>query len=111
MVGVFQIFPLEGIGIGKNGGRFVERHAMFFKIPGGFPSVPGEHNLCIYNNHHEPVKDETILAMARPIFCGCLWKLVSFDWLTSILTGSIKILTQAGSSARANKAGSIRAQE
>ena len=110
-VGVFQVFPLQCFGIGKHGGRFLERYAMFFKIPGGFSGIPGEHNLCIYSNYHQPVKDETILAMARPIFCGCLWKLLSFDWLTSILTGSIKILARAGSTASANKAGSIRAQE
>jgi hypothetical protein len=29
MVGVFQVFPLEGIRIGKNGGRFLERDAVF----------------------------------------------------------------------------------
>jgi hypothetical protein len=49
-VGVFQILPFEGIGIGKNGGRFLERDAMLCKIPGGFSGIPGEHNLCIYSN-------------------------------------------------------------
>ena len=39
------------------------------------------------------------------------WKLLTFDWLTSILTGSIKILTRAGSTAHAKKAGCIRARE
>jgi len=52
-VGVFQILPLEGIRIGKNGGRFLERDTMLFQIPGGFSSIPGEHNLCIYTNYHD----------------------------------------------------------
>lgn len=63
--GVFQVFPFERIGIGKNGGCFLERDAMLFKIPGGFSSIPGEHNLCIYNKYHEPVKGETSLAADR----------------------------------------------
>ena len=63
MMGVFQVFPFEGIRIGKNGGRFLERDAMLFKIPGGFPSIPGEHNLCIYNNYDGRVKGETHLVM------------------------------------------------
>ena len=65
IVGVFRVFPLEGIGIGKHSGRFLERDAMFFKIPGGFSGIPGEHNLCIYNNADAPVKLETILAADR----------------------------------------------
>src|ERR1700686_3467284 len=43
LVGVFQVFPLEGVGIGKNGGRFLERDAMLSYIPGSFSSIPGEH--------------------------------------------------------------------
>jgi hypothetical protein len=43
LVGVFQVFPLEGIGVGKNGGRFLERDAVLSQIPGGFSSIPGEH--------------------------------------------------------------------
>ena len=43
MVGVFQVFPLEGIRIGKNGGRFLERDAVLPKIPGGFSGIPGEY--------------------------------------------------------------------
>ena len=49
MAGVFQVLPLKGIGIRKYGDRLLERDAMLFKIPGGFSSIPGEHNLCIYN--------------------------------------------------------------
>jgi hypothetical protein len=108
---MFQVFPLEGIGIGKHGGRFLERDAMIFKIPGGFSSIPGEHNLCIYNNYHGPVKGELNTSADLCELCGHLWKLDSFDWLTSILAGSIKILTRAGSTACATKAGTIRAQE
>jgi hypothetical protein len=47
LVGVFQVFPLEGFGIGKNGGRFLERDAVPSQIPGGFSSIPGEH-ICVY---------------------------------------------------------------
>lgn len=65
LVGVFQVFPLEGLGIGKNGGRFLERDAVFFKIPGGFSGVPGEHNLCIYNKCHEVVKGVASVVMVR----------------------------------------------
>jgi hypothetical protein len=50
LVGMFQVFPFEGIGISKNSGRFLERDAMLLKIPGGFSGIPGERNLCIYNN-------------------------------------------------------------
>jgi hypothetical protein len=28
LVGVFQVFPLEGIGVSKNSGRFLERDAV-----------------------------------------------------------------------------------
>jgi hypothetical protein len=63
MMRVFQVFPFEGIGICKNGGCFLERDAMFLKIPGGFPNIPGEHNLCIYNNYDGRVKGETHLVM------------------------------------------------
>jgi hypothetical protein len=84
---------------------------MLFKIPGGFSSIPSEHNLCIYNNYDAPVKGETIVVLDSHELCGSLWKFSPFDRLTSIRTGSIKILTQACSTARANKAGSIRAQE
>jgi hypothetical protein len=38
-------------------------------------------------------------------------KSIYFLSLTSLPAGSIKILTRTGSTARANKAGSIRAQE
>jgi len=61
-MGVFQILPLEGIGVGEHSGRLLERDAMLFKIPGGFSSIPGEHNLCIYNNYHASVKGITISA-------------------------------------------------
>src|SRR4029077_12423922 len=104
-VGVFQVLPLEGIRIAKNGGRFLERDAMLFKIPGGFLGIPGEHNLCIYNNYLVLVKRETILVVDAHELCGCLWKLVPFDWLTSILAGSIKIQTRAGSTVCANNVG------
>ena len=77
-MGVFHIFPFEGIEIGKNGGRFLERDAMLLKIPGGFPGIPGEHNLCIYNNYPGCVKDETILVMYRLEFCGCPLEISSF---------------------------------
>ena len=40
---MFQVFPLERVGIAKNGGRFLERDAMLYEIPGSLPSVPGEH--------------------------------------------------------------------
>jgi len=40
-MGVFHIFLFECIGIGKNSGRFLERDAMLFKIPGGFSGIPG----------------------------------------------------------------------
>lgn len=33
---------------------------MLFKIPGGFSSIPGEHNLCIYSNYNEYVKGKTM---------------------------------------------------
>ena len=42
-VGVFQVFPLEGIRISKNGGRFLERDAVLPKVPGGFSGIPGEY--------------------------------------------------------------------
>jgi hypothetical protein len=64
MMGVFQVFPLEGLWVGENGGRFLERDAMLLMIPGSFSGIPGEHNLCIYNNYREPVKGEVILALA-----------------------------------------------
>jgi hypothetical protein len=83
-MGVFHIFPFECIGIGKNGGRFLERDAMLLKIPGGFPGIPGEHNLCIYNNYYACVKDETSLVTDRSKFRGCpleigSFRLVDFD--------------------------------
>jgi hypothetical protein len=111
IVGAFRVFPLEGIGIGKNSGRFLERDAMFFKIPGGF-SASQANTIYVYTIMRMHVS--SLKRFWRWIglkLCGCLWKSISFDWLTSILTGSIKILTQALSTARANKAGSIRAQE
>jgi hypothetical protein len=43
LVGVFQVFPLEGIRIGKYGGRFFKRDAVLSKIPGGFSGISGEH--------------------------------------------------------------------
>ncbi len=84
LVGVFQVFPLEGLGIGKHSGRFLERDAMLLKIPGGFSGIPGEHNLCIYNNYHGRVKDETIVVMGRLEFRSCpleidSFRLVDFD--------------------------------
>lgn len=63
MMRVFQVFPLEGIGIGKNGSRFLEGYAMLLKIPGGFSGIPGKHNLCIYNNYHRRVNRETIFVI------------------------------------------------
>src|SRR5258708_4609776 len=65
MIGMFHIFPLEGIGISKYGGRLLERDAMLFEIPGGFSGIPLEHTLCIYNNYGDGVKSETIAAVAR----------------------------------------------
>src|SRR5216683_1959618 len=73
-VGVFQVFTLEGIRIGKNGGRFLERDAVLPKIPGGFSGVPGE-RIYVY----------TIISL------GMSRKLDPYDSLTSILTGSIRI--------------------
>ena len=43
VVRVFQVLPLEGIGIGEDSSRFLERNAMLRQIPGGFPRIPGEH--------------------------------------------------------------------
>jgi hypothetical protein len=43
MVRVFQVLPLEGVGVSKNGGRFLKRDTMFFPIPEGFSGIPGEH--------------------------------------------------------------------
>lgn len=70
LVGVFQVFPIEGLGIGKHGGCF--------------SGIPTEHNLCIYNNSDTPVKLETILAADRfeivwlPLEIG-FFRLVDFD--------------------------------
>jgi hypothetical protein len=50
VMGVFKVLPLKGFGIGKNGGRLLERDTMLLEIPGRFLGIPGEHNLCIYNN-------------------------------------------------------------
>ena len=108
---MFEVFPFQSIWIGKHGGRFLERDAMLFKIPGGFSGIPGEHNLCIYNNYHAGVKGTSILVLIWSAFRGSPWKLLAFDRLTSIPTGSIKILARDGVTARAKKAGSIRAQE
>jgi hypothetical protein len=84
MMRVFQVFPFKGIRISKNGGCFLERDAMLLKIPGGFPGISGEHNLCIYNNYHGRVKGETILVMDRLGFRNCpleigSFRLVDFD--------------------------------
>jgi len=57
------------------------------------------------------VKGETILALDWFGLFACLWKSASLDWLTSILTGSIKILARAGFTGRANEANFIRAEE
>ena len=57
---------------------------MLFKIPGRFSGIPGEHNLCIYNNSDAPVKRETILGPDRfeivwlPLEIGFV-RLVDFD--------------------------------
>ena len=47
LMGVFQVFPLQGFGIGKDGGRFLERDAMLLQIPGVFSGIPGEHFMYI----------------------------------------------------------------
>src|ERR1700692_1638268 len=39
---VVQVFPLEGLEIGKHGGRLLERYAMLCKIPGGLSGIPGQ---------------------------------------------------------------------
>jgi hypothetical protein len=43
MVRVFQVLPLEGVGVSKNGGRFLKRDTMLFPIPEGFSGIPGEY--------------------------------------------------------------------
>jgi len=111
VVGVLQVFPLEAFRIGKNCGRFLERNVMLFQVPGCFSSVPNEHNLRIYNKYRNWVKRKSPVAVVPSGFSGCLWKSRPFDWLTSILTGSIKILARAGFTGRANEANFIRAEE
>src|SRR5579863_4331669 len=93
-LGVLRVFPFQRLGIREYGGRFLERDAMLFKIPGSFSGIPGEHNLCIYNNYHGEVKSESYSVASQAGFCGRPWKLFCFDWLTSIVMGSIKILTR-----------------
>jgi hypothetical protein len=94
--GVFQVFPFECIGIGKHCGRFLERDAMLFKIPGGFSSIPGEHNLCIYNNYHGHVKCEMLDGVAhsdielyRPAREPSSWR----DWRTRKMESRVTMPT------------------
>lgn len=42
-MGVFQVFPFESLGIGKNSGRFLEGDAVLRQIPGGFSGIPNKH--------------------------------------------------------------------
>jgi hypothetical protein len=49
VLGVLGILPLESIRVPKDRRHFLKRDSMLSKVPGGFLSIPGEHNLCIYD--------------------------------------------------------------
>jgi hypothetical protein len=48
---MFQVFPLESVRVGKYCDGLLERNSVLLEIPGGFSSIPGEHNLCIYDKY------------------------------------------------------------
>ncbi len=41
------IVPIQGVGVAKNGGSFLERDAVLLPVAQGLPGVPGEH-ICVY---------------------------------------------------------------
>ncbi len=41
------IVPIQGVGVAKNGGSFLERDAVLLPVAQGLPGVPREH-ICVY---------------------------------------------------------------
>ena len=71
VVRVFEVLPLQSVGIGKDADRLLERNARLRQIPGGFPRIPGEH-INVYTGIGSSMSIDRI------------WKLPSHDALTSI---------------------------
>src|SRR6266446_92940 len=63
---MLRIVPIQGVGVAKNGGSFLERDAVLLPVAQGLPGVPREH-ICVYTLIGRGCKEGTgIIAFGGP---------------------------------------------